>query len=177
MSLKKWLPLLIVSPLVIAIDQVAKLWVVNTLILGETYPLIPVLAPYLQITRATNTGIAFGIGEGAGLIFTILPVIILAVLLWMYAKSQAQEWLQHIALAMVVGGAIGNIIDRLRLDHVIDFVHIYIPDLISNVSNFADHFIVIGVILLLLESFLQERSKSKDEAQTQTDDIIMVVDD
>jgi len=177
MSVKKWLPLLIVSPLVLLIDQLAKWWVLSNLNLGDSVPIIAAVAPYIQITRATNAGIAFGIGENAGMIFTVLPILITGMVLWMYTQSKLGEWWHQVSLAMIIGGAIGNIIDRLRFEHVIDFVHVYIPGLVSNVSNFADHFIVVGVIILLIDSFLQDRPKTEDNTDNQTDSIIMIAEE
>lgn len=163
MSLKKWLPLLLISSLVIALDQIAKWWVVQNLVIGQIMPILEMFQPYLQITRITNTGFAFGMASGGSNIILVLSSIVTLVLLWMYIQSKKTDTLQHIALAMVIGGAIGNIIDRIRLGHVVDFVHVTIPGFISNVSNFADHFVVIGVGLLLLDSFLQERNQAKNE--------------
>lgn len=166
MSLKKWSPLLVIATLVILLDQLTKLWIVNNIVVGQTVPILPGLQPYLQITRTTNTGFAFGIGEGGSSIILILSSIITLVLLWMYYSSDEADRLQHIAFAMIIGGAIGNIIDRIRLNHVVDFVHITIPNIISNVSNFADHFVVLGVIILLIDNLLHEREKTVVETES-----------
>lgn len=153
MSLSKWIPLLIIVPIAIAVDQVAKIWVINNVYLYESLRIAEFVEPYLQITRTTNTGFAFGLASGGNLIILNLSVVITAALVWMYYQTHMNERLQRIALALVIGGAIGNIIDRIRLGHVVDFVHVQIPDLINNVSNFADHFVVIGVIILIIDSF------------------------
>lgn len=159
MSLKKWSPLLVIASLVILLDQLTKLWIIDNVVVGQTIPILPSLQPYLQITRTTNTGFAFGIGEGGSSIILILSSIITLVLLWMYNNLSEADRLQHIAFAMLIGGALGNIIDRIRLNHVVDFVHITIPNIISNVSNFADHFVVLGVIILLIDSLLHEQEQ------------------
>ncbi len=167
MSLKKYLPLLIIAPLAILIDQLAKVWIINNVMLGQTIPILEGLQPYLQITRTTNTGFAFGLASDGNMIILILAVIITIALLWMYVSSKPTEGLQRIAFALVIGGAIGNIIDRIRLDHVVDFVHVTIPGLLSNVSNFADHFVVIGVIVLFIDSFLNEAVEESDTPSPQ----------
>lgn len=154
MSLKKYIPLLIIAPVAILIDQLSKLWIIDNIILGQTIPILESLQPYLQITRTTNTGFAFGLASDGNTVILVLAIIITIVILWMYASSKPSEGLQRIAFAMVIGGAIGNIIDRIRFDHVVDFVHITIPGFISNVSNFADHFVVVGVIILLIDSVI-----------------------
>ncbi|MEM9951613.1 MAG: signal peptidase II [Chloroflexota bacterium] len=161
MSLSKWIPLLLITPLAIAIDQVAKIWVINNLYLYDPTQIADFLYPYLQITRTTNTGFAFGLASGGNLIILNLAIIITGVLLWMYYQTQPNERIQRMAFALVIGGAIGNIIDRIRLGHVVDFVHVTIFN-INNVSNFADHFVVIGVIILILDSFFGDH----DEAET-----------
>ena len=157
MSFKKWLPVALIVFTVIFIDQLAKWWIVNNMLIHETIPIIEAWQPYLQITRTTNTGFAFGLATGGSIFILILSSIITVGLLWMVAQTDESERLQIVGFAIIIGGALGNIIDRVRLNHVVDFVHITIPDVISNVSNFADHAVVIGVGLLLLDSLLQER--------------------
>jgi len=171
--MQKWLSLPLIAGGVITLDQITKLWVVNNLVLYDPVPLLEALQPYLQITRTTNTGFAFGMGSGGSTIILILSSCVTMVLLWMYAQSKKSDILQQIALSMLIGGALGNIIDRIRLGHVVDFVHITIPGLISNVSNFADHFVVIGVGLLLLDGFLQESRKPKEENTKNEDSEIL----
>lgn len=164
MTLKKYLPLLFVASLILALDQISKAWVISNFAMGEGFS---ILAPFLQITRSMNTGIAFGIGEGGSMIFLLLSLIIIIVLLGLYARSTPEALIQHFGYSLVVGGALGNAIDRLQHGHVVDFVHISIPNIVSNVSNFADHAIVLGVLLLVLDGFLQERrEKTKIASST-----------
>jgi signal peptidase II len=165
--LKKWLPLILVSSLVILIDQISKAWVVANFELGSGFA---ILAPVLYITRSINTGVAFGLGEGGNQFFLILVLLLISGLLWMYAQSKADAVLQHISLALIIGGALGNLIDRIQHGHVVDFVHIVLPNIVSNVSNLADHAIVIGVPLMLLDGILQER-KEKAVAKLKTEEI------
>jgi signal peptidase II len=166
--LRKWLPLFTVTGFIIALDQISKAWIVNNLNIGETILPIPALFPYFQFTRSTNTGFAFGIAEGGSSIILLVNIIIVLVLLYTYTRSAAKANLQHIALALVVGGALGNIIDRIQHGYVVDFFHIVIPNLISNVSNFADHAVVLGVIILLIDSYLEERREKRKLAETET---------
>ena len=176
--MRKWFLLIFVSGLAIVIDQIAKLWVVNNLALGETVAILEALQPYLQFTHTSNTGFAFGLASGGSTVILILSSAITLVLIWMFSQSDESERLQQVALAIVIGGAIGNIIDRIRIGHVIDFFHITIPGLISNVSNFADHFVVFGVGLLLLDSFLHEQRQAKDKTTTPDEEnIIVALDD
>lgn len=177
MSIKKWTPVVLIVVLAIFIDQIAKWWVVNNVVVNQTVPILESLQPYLQITRTTNTGFAFGLATGGSTIILVVSSLVTLGLLWMVAQTEETERLQLIAFALVIGGAIGNIIDRIRLGHVVDFVHVHIPGIISNVSNFADHFVVIGVGLLLLDSFLQERRESSQEESDTVDEHIPIIED
>lgn len=163
--LKHWLPFVIFVSLTLLVDQLAKQWIITNFAVGESQALLP---PFLQITRSINTGIAFGIGSGGSTIFLVLSVIIVVGLVIFYAQTEPTARMQHIALGLVVGGALGNVIDRLRFGHVVDFVHITLPNVISNVSNFADHFIVIGVGLMLLDSILQSQRERRQQQEALT---------
>lgn len=171
--MRKWILLSIASFSTLIIDQITKLWVINTLELYETIQPIPALVPLFQITRSTNTGIAFGLFSTsdndpqtqffATLALVGLAVVIIAVMLWYFRETPNSARLAPIAIGMVIGGAIGNMIDRLQYGHVVDFVHYQIPDLISNVSNLADHGIVLGVLLLIADNLWHDYQTRKLE--------------
>ena len=165
--IRKWLRLILVAAIVFGIDQLAKAWVVASMAVGETIEIIPPLAPYFQLTRVTNTGIAFGMFTGGNLVLLLLTSIVVIILLVIYHSLPPQLRLQQIAFAMIIGGALGNIVDRIRFGHVVDFVHVIIPNVVSNVSNFADHFVVIGVLLILLDTFLHERRENDKIAESE----------
>ena len=167
--LRKWLPLFIVTGFVFALDQMSKAWILANLNVNESISPIPALYPYLQFTRSTNTGFAFGMGEGGSSIIMVLSIIISVVLIYYYARSKVEVHLQHIALAMVIGGALGNVLDRIQHGYVVDFFHVFIPNLISNVSNFADHAVVLGVILLLIDGYLEERREKQKNLETEAE--------
>ncbi|MDQ7026284.1 MAG: signal peptidase II [Anaerolineae bacterium] len=170
--MRKWVLLLLIASLALAIDQMAKAWVIANMEIGQTNEIIPPLAPYFQLTRITNTGIAFGMFTGGNSILLGLTSIVVVVLLLIYRKLPAQAVVQQIAYAMIFGGALGNIIDRVRFGHVVDFVHVVIPNWVSNVSNFADHFVFVGVVIILVDSFLEERrekQKAFDKEQISSD--------
>lgn len=152
--LTKWRIFAFVVVAVLLLDQVSKAWVIASMDLYESIPLIP---PVLYLTRSENTGVAFGIGGGAGPFFLLLAMGIMLVVLYFYSRLAEDVYIQHVALSLVIGGGIGNVLDRLQHGVVIDFVHISIPGVLSNVSNFADHALVIGVIILLIDSIRAER--------------------
>lgn len=166
----KWLILMGIAITVFLIDQLAKLWVVTQMVIGQTIEIIPPLAPYFQLTRSMNTGIAFGLFTGGNSFLLIVTSAVVFVLLYIYRTLPDNARLQQVGYAIIIGAALGNILDRIRYGHVVDFVHITIPNLISNVSNFADHFVIVGVIVILLDSFINapnEKQKSaEDKIQT-----------
>lgn len=155
----KWARFIGIVTAVLLLDQMSKNWVLNTFALGESVAIFP---PFLRLTHIANTGAAFGIFPHGSAFFLGLAMLISAGLVWYVARTPANAYLLQSGLALVVGGALGNVIDRLQHGHVIDFVHIVIPNMVSNVSNFADHAIVVGVGVLLLDSFLEgRRQKAK----------------
>ena len=160
----KWRILMSAAGITLALDQLSKGWIVGNLALGESLRPIAALAPYFQFTRGMNTGAAFGIFPTAGNLFLVLAFVIIAALLWQARKTPAQARFLPLATGIVIGGALGNVADRLARDHVVDFIHYQIPGLISNVSNVADHAIVLGVLLILAEGLWRERRDKTREA-------------
>jgi signal peptidase II len=156
--LTKWRIFAVIVVAVLLLDQLSKAWILSNFDLYESVPLIE---PVLYLTRSENTGVAFGIGGGASPIFLLLAIGIMLVVLFFYWRLEDHVYIQHLALSLVIGGGVGNVLDRLQHGVVIDFVHIVIPNVLSNVSNFADHALVIGVIILLIDSVWTERQKSK----------------
>lgn len=168
--MQKWFTLLLVALIVFAIDQIAKAWVVAQMVIGQTIEIIPPLAPYFQLTRTTNTGIAFGIFSGGNAFLLVTTSAVVMVLLAIYRTLPQHARAQQIGYAIIIGAALGNIIDRIRFGHVVDFVHIYIPTFISNVSNFADHFVIIGVIVILVDSFRHDEMTQLEKQKSQPAD-------
>ena len=156
--MRKWIILAASIVLTIALDQLSKNWVINNLELYQSIQPLPPLAPLFQLTRSTNTGAAFGILPMAGNAFLLLAIVIITVMVWHLRGAPASARLIPFAIGIVIGGALGNVIDRLQYGHVVDFIHYQIPGLISNVSNLADHSIVLGVSLIFVESIWRERA-------------------
>ncbi|MCC6616280.1 MAG: signal peptidase II [Anaerolineae bacterium] len=150
---RRWLKLSGLVALVFAADQITKHLVLNSLALYETSRPIPALAPFFQLTRSENRGSAFGFLPQAGDIFLILAVVIVISMFFLFPRLPEKAVLSRIAFGLICGGAMGNAADRILHGVVIDFIHYTIPGLISNVSNIADHAIVVGVVLLLIESW------------------------
>ena len=157
---------LVLSLLVLVIDQVSKAHFENSL---EMFQQIVVIPDYFSWTLAYNTGAAFSfLADGGGWqrwLFAVIALVVSAVLVvWLKRLGRDDTWLA-IALALVLGGALGNLYDRIALGHVIDFILVhwqnrhYFP-----AFNFADSAITVGAIMLALDMF-----KSKKTGETVND--------
>ena len=144
---------LFITSLVIVFDQVSKWLMVSRLSLYETI----IVMPYFNLTMAHNEGAAFSFLAQAGgwqrWFFIWLALIISVVLLVWLAKLKPTEKLEAISLSLILGGAIGNVIDRISYGYVIDFIDLYIGHNHWPVFNIADSAICIGAILLVADSF------------------------
>jgi len=137
----------VVPLLVIAFDQAAKAWVRATLDVNES---IHVLGDYVRITYIHNEGAAFGlhVGEHSSVIFLVLALAASTLVLYLYVTTAPGERLQRIALGLILGGALGNIIDRIRWDMVVDFMQVGVAGHYWPIFNVADSAVTIGAILL-----------------------------
>lgn len=141
---------------VILIDQIVKYAVSTALPLGGAWSPWPGPDPFIQIIHTYNTGVAFGLFQNLSIVFTILPIIISGVIIYYATQLRADQKLMAVSFGFVLGGALGNLIDRLRIGHVIDFFDVGIGSL-RNASNVADWSIVLGVILLAIAMWREER--------------------
>jgi signal peptidase II len=153
-KLRSVLPYLLIVIVAIGIDQWIKRLVENGMALHEQIDLLPFLALY----HARNTGIAFSLladfGD-VGLILVALAVI--AVVLALASRTTDRQVLARAGFALVVGGAIGNLIDRATLGYVIDYILFHTPVWSFAIFNLADAFITIGAGLVLLQEFVDWR--------------------
>lgn len=161
---RNWLFLFAIILLVLAADQISKRLIVDNLRIGESRQPIPALSPFFQLTRSQNTGAALGFLPQAGDLFLVIAVIVVLGMLYYYPRIPAGATISRIATGLICGGALGNATDRLTYGYVVDFIHYQIPGLISNVSNLADHAIVLGVILIFIESWRSERANAPTSA-------------
>jgi signal peptidase II len=142
---------------VVLLDQISKAWIISGLQLQEIGR-VPVIRPILNFSWVENTGVSFGLFSGGearwGLsIFSILVSIALG---WWALKSQRRLLIS--AIGLVMGGAIGNAIDRVRFGYVVDFIDFSGTGVFPWVFNVADSAITIGVVLLILDTLLSERA-------------------
>jgi len=150
----KWLW---VSALVMVLDQLTKLWAVSALNYAEPVAVIP----FFNLTLLHNTGAAFSFLSEAGgwqrWFFALVALVISGViLLWLRRLPRDKVWLA-IALALVLGGALGNVWDRLTLGYVIDFLDLYYRGWHWPAFNLADSAIFVGAAMLIIDSLRAER--------------------
>jgi signal peptidase II len=147
----------IISVVVILIDQLSKWWIVKHLELGES---IQVIENFLYITSHRNRGAAWGILQGQMWFFYIITVVVIIGIIVYMQRAAKGKRLLGISLGLMLGGAIGNFIDRIFRQEVVDFINTYIFGYDFPVFNIADSALVIGVFLLMIQMF-KEESESK----------------
>lgn len=171
-QLRRWSVLILVISVVLLVDQASKSLIMSRLVYGESIQPIPALSPFFQITYTENRGAAFGFLPQAGDLFLIIAFVVMIAMLFLYPRLQPNAWGARIAVGLICGGALGNALDRLQHGAVIDFIHYQIPGVISNVSNLADHAIVIGVLTMLIESWRGDPRRKSMEEQEQHDQVV-----
>lgn len=143
--------------LIVVVDQLTKAWVISGLDL-RTVGQIPILPPVLNFTWVENRGVSFGLfGDGsARWMLSVFSVVVAGVLGWWALKADRRLLVS--AIGLIMGGAIGNVIDRIRFGFVVDFLDFSGTGVFPWVFNVADSAITVGVILLILDSVLSERA-------------------
>ena len=143
---------LFITALIITADQISKSLVKCTMAL---YDVIPVIPGFFQLTYITNKGMAFGINLPVGIsFFSGISLIITCFLVWILWCERKNNLLMRISLALILGGAIGNLIDRILFGEVVDFFDFMIGDFHWYIFNIADSAVTVGIISMLFYSFL-----------------------
>ena len=137
---------------VLILDRLSKWWIMENMNVGDSWALINDI---VNIRFIQNNGAAFGILQGGGLLFVIMAVVVIIATIYFIRMYQLPP-LAHYSLGLIVGGALGNLIDRIIYGSVVDFISVgWFP-----VFNLADSAIVCGGILLVLWMFIDETFKS-----------------
>lgn len=170
---RNWFILLTVTALTLIADRVTKIVVANSFSLYETRdPPIAFLRHVFSFTYTTNTGAAFGLFPDHGIVFVIIAFAVVAAIIYYYRHLPVGYYLVRLALGLQLGGALGNLIDRLRQGYVIDFVDFnFWPLQDWAVFNVADSAIVVGVCLLAIvmlreDIYEQDTKTSLPESDT-----------
>ena len=140
------------------IDQISKWLIVKNMELGTS---IPIIDNVLYITSHRNRGAAWGILENKMWFFYIITVVFVVFIVFYMKKYAKTDRLLGISLGLILGGAIGNFIDRVFRQEVVDFIHVYIFSYNYPVFNIADSALCIGVVLIIIQTLL-EGKKAKE---------------
>lgn len=153
--------LIAIAGLIVILDQWTKTLVRQSLSVGETWMPVEWLEPYVRVVNWHNTGAAFGIFQKGGLIFTILAIVVTIFILYYFPQVPRKDWPLRVAMGMQLGGALGNLTDRLRFGAVTDFISVgKFP-----VFNVADSSISVGVAILIVGVCISERKAKKENAE------------
>lgn len=158
----------VVTAVILLLDQGSKYWIEATLRLGEVWAPIPAMEPFFRIFHVSNTGAAFGLLPAGGNVFALLAVVVGAILIYYNHSLPKGQLGFRVVLGLLLGGAWGNMIDRVRLGHVTDFLD-FGP---WPVFNVADMSIVAGVIVMGWFTYQEYRHEQalKLEAERATAD-------
>ncbi len=140
---KKYVVVFSTALAIILIDQLSKFFVRANFQLSQS---IPIISNIFHLTYINNTGAGFGILKAQALILIFISVAVIGIILYNFDKIKNNETLLQILVGFVLGGTIGNLIDRLSYGHIIDFLDFQIWP----IFNFADSFVTIGVIGLII---------------------------
>jgi signal peptidase II len=154
---RRWLAFFAIAAVVIVADQVSKLWIDANFPLASTNPAAggteptPVLGEFVRIAKTYNTGGIFGlIGNSAAVLALASTIVIALIVVYQWREGLRGPWLLTLALGLLLGGAVGNFIDRVRKGAVVDFVDMGIGDLRWYTFNVADAAISTSLLLLIL---------------------------
>ncbi|MDH3841092.1 MAG: signal peptidase II [Chromatiales bacterium] len=151
------------SLIVIVADQASKWWIRTRFDLYDRIEIVP----WLDITRLHNTGAAFSFLSDAGgwqrwMFIGLALAVTLFIMIWLRRLPRTGQTLLAIALSLIVGGALGNVIDRAMLGHVVDFISVHRGTWYFPAFNVADSAISVGAALLILEALLDGRRKEPE---------------
>ncbi|HEX8683701.1 MAG TPA: signal peptidase II [Ardenticatenaceae bacterium] len=152
----RWL-LWVTAATVLLTDQLTKTLVIQNLNIGESWrpwagtPILELFA----LTHTKNSGAAFGMLQSGGIFFTLVAIVVSAAIVWYYRRLPRERWWLFLTVGLMLGGALGNLTDRLRLGWVTDFIHIGT----FFIFNVADSAVVVGVTLLAWEMWREDEQK------------------
>lgn len=150
----------IIALFVMILDQLTKWLIVKNLQIGES---IEIIENFLYITSHRNRGAAWGILQGQMWFFYVITIVVIIGIVIYIQKAVKGKWLMGVSLGLMLGGAIGNFIDRVFRKEVVDFINTYIFGYDFPVFNIADSALVIGVILLMIQMLKEEREAKRSK--------------
>ncbi len=159
--LNHFLPLCWLAPLVLLLDQASKVYIDRTFFRHET---VVAIENFFHLTYVRNQGAAFGILADSSIrlpFFIGISLLAVVGILWYYSRLHTQQTLLRYALVLVLSGAVGNLIDRIRLGEVIDFIDVHWYEHHWPAFNIADSAITVGVGLLLIDLWREEMARKR----------------
>lgn len=154
--------IILLTLIFLAIDFFSKLIVSSLLSVGQT---VPIIKAFFYITYVRNTGAAWSMLSDKTYIVSIVSGLIILAIIWYIWKNEPENKLEKLGYSMVLGGALGNFIDRIAYGYVIDFLDIYIFEYDYPIFNLADSFIVIGIIILIIVTWRKDRNENRSGKQ------------
>ncbi len=146
---------IIISIILLCIDQISKLLIVNLLTKTDS---ITIIKNFFYLTYINNDGAAFSILVGKRILLILIAVLVIVMLIRYIKKNNIQNKLELVSISLIIGGSLGNLMDRVVRGYVIDFLDFKIFNYNFPIFNLADTFIVIGVFLLLLKEIRKENN-------------------
>lgn len=163
-------PLVLVIGLVITVlDQLTKQWIVQMIGPSSVRHQIEVMGDLVRLSYVTNTGAAFGLFQGKTPILTLASLVAVPVLVFSPLVFPRATLLIRLAVGLLLGGAVGNLLDRVRLGYVVDFVDVGIGNLRWPSFNVADSSFVVGVTILAIYLLFASEEEPAAEPSSQTD--------
>ena len=147
--------IIIISIILLCIDQISKLLVVNLLTKTDS---ITIIKNFFYLTYINNDGAAFSILVGKRIFLILIAVLVIVMLIRYIKKNNIQNKLELVSISLIIGGSLGNLMDRVVRGYVIDFLDFKIFNYNFPIFNIADTFIVIGVIMQLLKELRKENN-------------------
>jgi signal peptidase II len=160
---RRWLAFIVLAALVIVVDQVSKLFIDGNFQLATVHPATGGAAPtnvigdFVRVAKSYNTGGIFGLFGNSAVILALSSLFVIGLIVVYEWREGSHSWLLTLALALLLGGAVGNFIDRIRLGWVVDFVDMGIGDSRFYTFNVADSAISTALLLLILIALFHER--------------------
>lgn len=172
-NLASWALLPLLAAAIVAADQWTKGWIENNIPFNGSLTPFPALEPYFKLVYWSNTGAAFGILQGQASLFILIAVVVIVAVLVYARQLPAEGWAVRACLGLQLGGAVGNLIDRLEhAGHVTDFLLFTLPVgervYMWPAWNIADGAIVVGTILLGILLLRAERQRPQEVGTVQT---------
>jgi signal peptidase II len=164
-----YVTLLGVAAIIVGLDQWTKYLVRTQITFGKSWSPWPWLEPYVRIVHWQNTGAAFGMFQGFGMVFTVLAFLVAIAILYYFPRVPRSEWALRVAMVMQMGGAVGNLVDRLTQGTVTDFISVGT----FAVFNVADASISVGTAVLILAVWISERKQKQQDKVSKEEALII----